>query len=86
MRSPHSNQPSGTQDGENRIPRDGWDGVKWMKSNTAAVGVVNRIGGQMIEVYQHRGQHDEPSPAPMFAEEEPRHCPGDSCVKNEMSN
>ena len=82
----HANHPSGTQDGENRISRDRRCGVKWMESNTAAVGVVNRVGEQMIEVYQHCGEHDERGSAPLFAEEEPRYGPGHSGVKNEMDN
>lgn len=57
-----------------------------MESNTAAVGVVNRVGEQMIEVYQHCGKHDEPGYAPLFAEEEPSCGPGHYCVKNKVNN
>jgi hypothetical protein len=29
--------------------------VKRMKTDAAAVGIVNRVGDEMIEVYEHRG-------------------------------
>jgi hypothetical protein len=57
-----------------------------MKADTATIGVVNRVGEKMIEVYEHRGEHDEPSPAPVVAKEKPRHCPRKSCVKDEMGD
>lgn len=76
----HANQPGGTQDCENRIPGDRRSGVKWMKSNAAAVGVIYRIGEQMIEVDEHRGHHEEPGSPPLFTKEKPRHCPGNGRV------
>ncbi len=83
---PDAEQPGRRQDREQRIPSDCRRGMKRMKSNAAAVGVVNRIGEEMIEVHEHRGQHDEPGPAPLLAEEKPRHGPGNSRVKDEMDD
>ena len=60
--------------------------MKRMKADAATLRVVDRIGEKMIEVYEHRGEHDEPRPAPLLAEEKPRHGPGQSRVKYEMGN
>lgn len=57
-----------------------------MKSDAATVWIVNRIGEKVIEVDEHRGEHDEPSPAPSAAKENPRHGSGNSRVKNQMGD
>jgi hypothetical protein len=51
---PNTNQTGRRQDCQNPIHRDSRRGVKWMESNAAAVGIVDRVGEQMIEVYEHR--------------------------------
>jgi hypothetical protein len=60
--------------------------VKRVKSNTATVRVVNRIGEKVIEVYKHRGQHDEPGSPPPLAKEKPGHRPRKRRVKDEMDD
>jgi hypothetical protein len=59
--------------------------MKRMKANAATIGIVNGVGEQMIEIDEHRGEHDEPGSPPLLAEEQPRHCPGDSGVEDEMN-
>lgn len=82
----HPDQPRGTQEGEHCVPGDCRGGVQRMKSDTAAAGVVNGIGEKVIEVDEHRAEHDEPGTAPARAKEEPRHRPGDGGVEHEMSD
>lgn len=50
--------------GKCAIDDDGRPGVQRMVANRAAVGNVNRIGKQVVQVDKHRGDHDEPGALP----------------------
>ena len=56
---------------QDKIAADGIAGVEWVKANAAPAGVKNGVGQQVIQVYQHSGQHDEPGLFPFFSEKEP---------------
>lgn len=54
----HQAQPDQTRARHKRkncIHHDRRSGMKRMEADAAAIGVVNRVGEQVIEVYNHRG-------------------------------
>ncbi len=51
-----------------------------MKADAAAIRIVNGVGEQMVNINDHRADHDQEGPPPAITIE----CPGDQRRNNEM--
>lgn len=67
---------------QEQIDCNGRVGMERMKADATAIRVVNGVGEQMININDHRSEHDQESPPPPL--QIPR--PGDQRRNSEMEN
>ena len=58
--------------------------MQWMKGDTAAIRIVDWVCEQVIEVHEHRREHDEPRLLPVTPKEQQSHRAWNDCMKNQM--
>lgn len=67
----YRNDPELWEVEQDEIAADGIVGVERVKADAATVGIKNGVGQQVVQVYEHGGQHDEPGVFPLFPEKYP---------------
>lgn len=76
--------------GECEVEEDCGPGVEWVVADGAAVGDVDGVGEQVVEVDRHGGEHDEPGAFPWglpgSGRAEPGGEPGDDEVEEDVED